>query len=224
MTSTPRTHAHMRTCPARPDARPGAHRAPAFRTATTPHKATHICACALKRKYAHAQTALKSPRHCRERPVAGLTNDAGLQGRPERHLEVDRALLTCARGWKNGHGGNLGVHADELDVLGEATNADLESWCLCVTGKRNLGGCTWRSQSSSPSRRGARPEAPAVAPSKGHPRPRPCPAPATSTTARQSCREEALKRGACGERARAGVPGARWSNSIGLSPDQHFSA
>ena len=49
--------------------------------------------------------------------VAGSKNDAGLRGRPERHLEVDRTLLTCAQGWGNGHGCTLGTHADELDVL-----------------------------------------------------------------------------------------------------------
>jgi hypothetical protein len=76
----------------------------------------------------------KSPKGCRERAVAASKNDAGLRGRPEQHLEVDRMLLTCARGWGNGHGCTLGTHADELDVLGEARDAYLGRWCSCMAG------------------------------------------------------------------------------------------
>ena len=51
----------------------------------------------------------KSPKHRRGRPVKVSKNEGG----PERRVEVDRVLRTCAQAWQNGHGCILGKHTDE---------------------------------------------------------------------------------------------------------------
>ena len=99
------------------------------------HKMMLAPACAPQNEAIRSRKKLpQSPRLRRVRVVERSTDDAGLRGRPERHLEVDRTLLTCAQGWGNGHGCTLGTHADELDVLGEARDAYLGRWCLCMAG------------------------------------------------------------------------------------------
>ena len=80
----------------------------------------------------------KSSKHRRVRVVDGSTNDAIQQGGLEERLEVDRVLRTCAQGRQNGLGGMLGMHGDEVVMLGLAIHAYLMISYLCRAGHRNL--------------------------------------------------------------------------------------
>ena len=81
----------------------------------------------------------KRPRGRRERAVDGSKNDAVQQPRPERRVEVDLLLPTCAQESAYECGCILGEHDDEPVLLGRAIHAVLMSWWLCVAVGRNLG-------------------------------------------------------------------------------------
>ena len=72
------------------------------------------------------------------------------EGRPERRIEVDLLLRTCAQGLANGHGFIQGTHGDDVDVLGLAIHAHLMSWWLCRAGGRNLGVRTFGGKAHRP--------------------------------------------------------------------------
>ena len=81
----------------------------------------------------------KSSRHRRERVVDGSKNYAVQQRRPERRVEGDLLLPTCAQESAYECGCILGEHADEPGFLGRVIHAVLMSWWLCMAGGRNLG-------------------------------------------------------------------------------------
>ena len=89
----------------------------------------------------HAKTALEklkaSPRASRQR--VGSKNDAVQQRWPERRVEVDLLLPTCAQESAYECGCILGEHDDEPVLLGRAIHAVLMSWWLCMAVGRNLG-------------------------------------------------------------------------------------
>ena len=82
----------------------------------------------------------KSSRHRQERVVDGSKNDAVQQRRPERRVEVDLLLATCAQESANECGCILGKQGDEPGSLGRVNHAVLVSWWLCMAVGRNLGG------------------------------------------------------------------------------------
>ena len=81
----------------------------------------------------------KSLRHCRERVVDASKNDAVQQRRPERRVEVDLLLATCAQESANECGCILGKQGDVPGSLGRVIHAVLVSWWLCMAVGRNLG-------------------------------------------------------------------------------------
>ena len=82
----------------------------------------------------------KRPRGRRERAVEGSKNDAVQQRRPERRVEVDLLLPTCAQESANECGCILGKQGDEPGSLGRVNHAVLVSWWLCMAVGGNLGG------------------------------------------------------------------------------------